>query len=402
MASGLRARGSLILWASLSALLTLGLVTSLLDAVKLPKWELDQANSNGQRVIIDAVTGVVSSLAGKTSSEFDVATSEEQAAPEEQVPAAPVPAEAAPAEVQMPADMQALRTEPAQTTLPELKAQGSLVPPEAPEITEKLDGLRLPKRGDKGAAPSSLYARPFTLKEGEKAISLVLTEVGFSPALLTQISELPPEVTVVFSPYALDPAPQIALMHKAGFETWGMLPAQGARYPQDDPGPLGLVAGADDAKRLKQVMAATNGAVGLVLPADETLVGTADFDAALKEIDARGLYLLSTHPTRTLEEISKVPEQAHILHRADLVLDSESESFLKAKLEGLPKLAAEQDKLVVVMVARPQSVALLKEWLAAKKLGDGVVLAPLSAMYTPPAPEAPPEEAKAEKKGGGH
>lgn len=397
------------IWAGLCLLLGLGLLTTLVDLTAVPEAELRQANRTAQRVIIDAVTGDV---AGDQSAEsvpeapFEVSTDEEGS---EEPAADTPPAEAGPAEAPREAapgfEGPALRTAAEPAALPAIAAgRESIVAPPAPEITEG-SKLKLPKRGAKDATASTLYAKRFQRQEGVAYITLLLTDAGFNAATLNQIVKLPREVTVAFSPYALDPRPQIALLHKAGYETWGMLPAQGTHYPQDDPGPLGIIAGDDAAtqlQRLKQTMAATLGAVGLVLPPDEDMAGRKEFAALLKEIDTRGLFLLSTRPGRGMGELTQDPALEAVIRRADVILDStNSAAFIQSKLAGLKALAEQQGKLIVVASARPQTLALLIEWLDKKPLG-AVQLAPLSAMYGPDAPPPPPEAPEGGGHGGGH
>jgi hypothetical protein len=396
------------LWAGLSALLALGMLTTILDLAKLPDTELRAANESGQRVIIDSATGAVSGLARSNEAPFEVGTGEESPQAAGSAPPAE-PAEPSPNASTLPDDLVTLRTEANQVKLPEIPAsRESIVAPQAPEITEKLDGMAVPKRGDKGVLPSTLYAKGFAHEDNKAMLSFVITDAGFTAATLAQIATLPREVTVAFSPYALDAGTQIALLHTGGFETWGMLPAQGARYPQDDPGPLGIIGGLEKSElqaRLHKVMSATIGAVGLVLPPDETVSTQADFAAILQEIDTRGLEVLATHPNRSIEQMTSDAERQKIIRRADMVLDSTaSASFVQSKLAGLKAMAEKQGKLIVVAAARPQTLSLIGEWLKTDPLGPNVVLAPLSAMYVSDAPpeEKPAAEGEAAPKEGGH
>jgi len=409
-------RGTAI-WAGLCVLLGLGLLTTLMDLAALPEAEVLQANAEGQRVIIDPVTGAVSGAGSSLEkAPFDVSHDDET--PEE-TSAESAPEAVAEEVAKVEIDGPVLRTEAETTALPTIpSSRESIVAPPAPEITE-LGNQPLPKRGVKGAAASVLYAQLFQRQADMAYISFVITDAGFNAATLSQILKLPREVTVAMSPYALDPAPQITLLHTAGFETWGMLPAESARFPQDDPGPLGLLGAQDmkeQTKRLHSTMSATLGAVGLVLPPEETISDTDAFIPVLKEIDGRGLFLLSTHPQRRLSEITKDDALKKITRRADMVLDSTaSAAFIQSKLASLPALAKEQKAVVVVASARPQTLSILAEWFKSKPLGSDVALAPLSAMYgpdaPPPLPEAPPaassghgggQDAKPAEASGGH
>lgn len=238
----------------------------------------------------------------------------------------------------------------------------------------------------------------------------MITDVGFSAETLKRIIDLPPQISIAISPYAIDAAKQIAALRNSGHEVWAMLPAMGARYPQDDPGPLGLIANLelpDLRARLHRVLAATIGSVGVVLPADETLSAHADVWTPLsEELQARGLYILSTHPTHSAEGLSDNPAVQAAIRRADMVADSTpSPAFIRSKLASIRQMAGQQEKLIVLISARPQSLGILEEWLQGKPLGNAVALAPLSAIYAPDAPPAPPAAPPAEEGshgGGGH
>lgn len=392
-------RGTAI-WAALCLLMGLGLLTTIADFTAVPEWELRQANSNGQRVIIDPETGSVSGDTHATdAAPFEVSNDDAGDEAPVETPAADVANDEAAPTIEGPA----LQVDAEPVSLPTVaSSRESIVAPPAPEITE-LGKELLPKRGEKDATASKLYARLFQRQAETAYITFLITDAGFNAATLSQILKLPHQVTVAFSPYALDPKPQIALLHTAGYETWGMLPVQSMRYPQDDPGPLGLLIGEkenEQTKRLKKTMAATLGAVGLVLPPEETFTPTDDFKRVLKEIDTRGLFLLSTHPERRVSELTTDDALKKIIRRADLVLDStESAAFIQSKLAGLPALAKQQKAVIVVASARPQTLRVLAEWLNSKPLGDGVDLAPLSSMYGPDAPPPPPEPAKKEEAG---
>lgn len=412
------------IWAALCLWLCVGLGTTLLDIGPTMHEETRSANSLGQRTIIDAVTGLVASSApaDKEAAAFEVAPEEESTpAPAPEAPQASVPPAAdtpqtPPAQPEQPApaitiEGPALRTEAIPVGLPDLPpTREAIVAPPAPEVTEQTDAGLLPKRGkEAGTTPSSLYAKRFQRHQEKHAyITFLLTDLGFNNAVLAPVLDLPKEVTLAFSPYALDPKPQIVLAHDAGFETWGMLPAQGSRYPQDDPGPLGIVGGQQEREqkeRLHQVMAATLGAVGLVLPPDEVVTQQKDFARVLHEIDQRGLLLLSTHPQRSAASLSANTEMQKIIRRADLVLDStDSTAFIQSKLAGLDALAKTQKKLIVVASARPHVVEALQAWFKKHPYTGQVRLAPLSAMYGPDNPPPPPEDEKkpaaASKKGG--
>ncbi|MBX9726613.1 MAG: divergent polysaccharide deacetylase family protein [Rickettsiales bacterium] len=448
----------LALWVPITALLTLGLVTTIIDLSHLPLLEASSANENRQRFVINAATGEVS--LGDTSpdtlvtppSEFDVGTAEESTTLNEPVAAGEAPAEiVAPAENAAPTETPvveaaapletasgettpALETEApaiepttaapkvveaeplakgtvALRTSPLPSASGiempahtkdSLVSAPAPEITETLEGLRIPKRGAKDTTPASLYAHRFTRKPDQVIISFVVMNAGLDPQSIGLILGLPHEVTVAYSPYSRAESNYSEHLRASGHEVWTMLPVMTDRYPSDDPGPIGIIGRMppeEIIRRTHHIMAAVLGSVGFILPPDEAISSQKGTLApVLDEISARGLLLLSTHPTRSIDQLTTTKGMGDIIRRADLVLDASlSEAQIRSKLAGVLDAAKEKGEYIVLLSARPQSLQILSEWLKATNLTEPFALAPLSAFYLP---KVAPEVKAPEEKGG--
>ena len=335
-------------------------------------------------------------------------------------PAAPAAAVAASVETPI-AGLTPLKTEPLPSAPPAAApaSRDSLIRAPAPEITETVNGVKIPKRGNNDTAASTLYARRFAPVEDQHTVSFVVLDAGLGTSTLPLLLALPKDVTIAFSPYSRGAAANIELLRNVGFEVWGMVPTMSERYPQDDPGPLGLIQSMPKEellRRLREVMATTIGSVGMVLPPDETLSGRPNsFGHVVNDAHARGLYLLSTHPSRSIDQLSTGPETRASLARADIILDPlPNEPQIKSKLASITAASKEKQRLIVVLSARPQSLALLQQWLNST---PGIKLAPLSANYKKPdapepvaeekgghgAPEKKPEAKPAEKsKAGGH
>lgn len=414
-----------LIWAALAGLMAFGVLGSLYDLAGVPAQETMRANSQQQRAIIDPKTGAVSGLQAteQEASPFEVAEGNPAEMPPdetdggddvEEIPAPQPPVEEAAVEeettpVAETGDTFArLQRDRATGGLPIVpRAQESLVGAPAPEITEKIGNELVPMSDTKGSSASSLYRRAFTRTEDQHLVSIIVTDVGFNPEVLRQALNLPSVVTVGISPYADQPARQIEALRNKGHEVWGMLPMMGTRYPQDDPGPLGLINALtikSAMTRLHTIMANTIGSVGFVLSPDESFSKQTDLWNPIRdEIDTRGLYLLSTHQTRDIGDLTPDEKQREHIRRADMILDSTpSAAFVRSKLASVRDLAKKQTELVILITARPQSLILLDEWLKTDPLKDVATLAPLSAIYVPyTAPvEAPKEEGG--HGGGGH
>lgn len=418
-----------LIWAAVTAVFALLVLISLSHLAAVPAQETMRANSEQQRVIIDPVTGIVSGISevDPKASPFEVAdeeVAEEPVAPaEEEVPAEPenvgtpatpeeipvaepvqTPAQSSDADGKNYASLTLTRAEPATPLVP--RSSESLVSAPAPEVSEKVGEEMLPVRGEHDISASMLYAKAFQRSDAEqRLVAIVVTDMGFNGELLTQAIALPSVISVGISPYADTPVDQIGALRNKGHEVWAMLPTMGARYPQDDPGPLGIInaltiKGA--MTRLHTLMANTLGSVGFILPPDETLstIQKDVWKAVFDEIDARGLYVLSTHATRDAKALTADKKQQEHIRRADLLLDSTpGAAFIRSKLAGIRDLAAKQPTLIVLISARQQSLTLLKEWLDTNPLEGVAALAPLSAVYVG---YKEPPKAPEETSSGGH
>lgn len=407
------------LWCALTLLLAAGVLFTIADLAAVPIFETRRANQEQQRVIIDPLTGLVSGLSTRTedTAAFDVAPEEKAPEPDATPSEAPDPKKenATPFAAKLtPASAgEALRLPGAQTALPTVAAgQQSLVRAPAPEVTGKEGAFTVPIHGAGKVTPARLYARSFQLKESQKPLAIVMTDVGFSDETFQALLALPPEIAFAFSPYATDHAKQMEALRNQGREMWTMLPAMGARFPQSDPGPLGLIANISEAEalaRLYEVLAATIGSVGVVLPADETFSRQkALWAPVLGQIVDRGLYVLATNPERSLAALGSDTQQT-MMRRADAVLDATpGVAFLRSKLAGLADQARSKQGLLVMIGARPQALRLLHDWLQENPLGEDVVLAPASALLAAPEPPVPPPAEEGghgggeAEEGGGH
>jgi polysaccharide deacetylase 2 family uncharacterized protein YibQ len=434
-------------WLALAVLLGLGSLSTAVDFLALPEAESKRASEDRQRFVVDVGTGTIliageeksgdaptedapdtAALAPKDApapatedTTFDVAetpaaTAEDHspAATEASPDGAAVPAPASddasasePASaVTLPSDTPVLRSLPsAEAIAMPARTAASLVPAPAPEVTETVDGLALPKRGEKDTLPGRLYAHPFTRTEDQVLISFVVMDVGVDLQSLGLIMQLPPEISVAYSPYTRPTNRYSEHLRAVGHEIWTMLPTMTDAYPAEDPGPMGLIARMPPeelARRTREVLAAVPGSVGVILPTNETMTLEKDgLSPSLGEINKRGLNVLSSHPSRNIDQITTNAGLARIIRRADLVLDPEpNEAQIRSRLAGIIAAAEAKGEYVVLLSARPQTLNLLSEWLKKSALEAPLTLAPLSAIYLPrvaPEPAAPADDGHGKK-----
>ena len=411
------------MWMVMCALLGLGLLSTAVDFAGQFSAQPKQALETGQRVIMDARSGkifrpdvaIAPSAANTSTTPADSA-----AAPtasfdvgEEETPAETAsPPSASAAKVPSPPPA-VTPGDTAPTLTPTQDQEAKIAPPTgknalvmapAPEVSETTPEGVLPKRGGKAISPAQIYSRYFTAPEDTATIHFIVTGLGFSIDTLALARELPGEVSFSFSPYGTHLAEAINAARGDGHEAWLDMPMQTEGYPQNDPGPLGLIAslGKEEfSARLNKLLMAAPGVVGVILPQDETLSLTpAVFSGMLDVLHTRGLLVLSTHPNRRLQELGVKKDWQDTVLRSDVLLDAvPSEAAIKSRLAGLVAQARERGRLVVVLRARPQSLMLLRDWLK-KTSREDVVLAPLSAaLLKPPPPPKKPAKDKAAGQG---
>lgn len=124
----------------------------------------------------------------------------------------------------------------------------------------------LPIISQNGRTPFEAYRRPF-LANGRPRVALMIGGLGLnSRATQVAIETLPPEITLSFSPYAEGLQGWIDMARAHGHEVLLEAPMEPVDYPDNDPGPLTLMAnaqGPDTAKRLEQILSRATGYFGL-------------------------------------------------------------------------------------------------------------------------------------------
>lgn len=111
----------------------------------------------------------------------------------------------------------------------------------------------LPIIAANGKTPAEAYARPF-VSNGRPKVALVIGGLGLNATATRQaIDTLPPEVTLSFVPYSDGLQGWIDLARAAGHEVLLETPMEPSDYPDNDPGPYTLMAGAQGAETVKKL-----------------------------------------------------------------------------------------------------------------------------------------------------
>lgn len=238
-------------------------------------------------------------------------------------------------------------------------------------------GAPLPVIGPDGRLPAEAYARPFTAN-GKPRVALVVGGLGLNAALTRRaIESLPPEITLSFAPYAEGLQGWIDLARANGHEVLLEAPMEPADYPQNDPGPMTLLAGsqpAETVRKLEWLLSRATGYYGLTNYLGSRFVATPSamnaFAGALK---ARGVAFI--------DDGSAAGKAAGPLRAsASRVVDDDlSADAISQQLAALEASARTRGQAMGSGFAYPVTVDEALRW--SQGLGErGFQLAPASAL----------------------
>lgn len=288
---------------------------------------------------------------------------------------------------------------------PPVAAMAMSVPPPAPRSVDKVPNISdlperrgeapLPPAPDKtllgnsahgpvpviaadGRQPWKVYARPFDGPKNQPRIAVVVTDLGLDMTVTEAvINRLPADITLAFSPYALELSRWLKLARDTGHECLIILPVAFDTPGASDPGPLGLAQALSDKEnlaRLETILSRAPGIVGVLTPPDSFLSqgNGAPILAALLQ---RGLLYVGS-PVRGLRN----PPMATL---TDVIDRAPWKSAIDSRLTLA--IANSQSTQGQVLVASPKPVTLqsLVPWFDSL-YGQNIIPAPVSAVGIPP------------------
>ena len=272
---------------------------------------------------------------------------------------------------------------------------GPIVDPD-PALLEPVPGSTrefLPRIAADGRKPMRLYAAAFDTTSTRPRIGLLLAGIGLSFADSKKaIVDMPGEVTLAISPYAVNPEALLSSARVTGHEYLISIPMEPLGFPLNDPGPAALMttlSPQQNLPRLRQALSRVQGYVGAasVLGAmrGERLTDLPEQMApVLAELEQRGLLYVGppTQPGPVPNVWSRTVE---------LVIDEPATAAeIDAKLAALEILARDRGAVLGMATApRPMTVERILAWTNGLA-NRGLALAPVSALAVPPFVEKEP------------
>lgn len=264
-----------------------------------------------------------------------------------------------------------------------------LAPAPDPRLVERTRHGLLPRIGSDGSTPSAVYARPPGTLPGGAApaarVALVVTGLGISRnATAGALAALPPPVTFAFAPYGVDLDASVARAREEGHEVMLQVPMEPFDYPDNDPGPHTLKAGAktqDNLDKLHWAMGRFTGYTGLVNFMGAKLTASeAALAPILREIAGRGLAFLDDGSSSRSVVRSGGAGRTPVA-RADAVLDAVPRAdLIDQELAQLEETARRKGFALGTASAMPLTVERIARWAKALE-SRGILLVPASYAF---------------------
>ena len=282
------------------------------------------------------------------------------------------------AQAQTPIQGQAVITFPGAGGGSDRAAQALAVAPIAGMTAPGPGGAPLPAVAADGRTPAQAYARPFQAN-GKPKIALIIGGLGLNAKATRQaIEQLPPDVTLSFVPYAEGLQGWIDMARANGHEVLLETPMEPKDYPDNDPGPFTLMAGAapqETLGRLDWVMSRATGYFGLTNYLGSKFVST---NKAMTTL----MLGVRQHGLAFIDDGSAVTVSGGGAPRAsaDKVIDEQlAGDAIDKQLLSLEASALQNGQAMGSGFAYPITLDEVSRWTAALP-GRGYQLAPASAL----------------------
>ena len=258
-------------------------------------------------------------------------------------------------------------------------------------LLEEKSGIgELPKIGPNQIASWQVYARPIDPGLSGPRVALMIEGIGLSrQASLAAINKLPPEVSMILSPYGRDLNDWVFRARLAGHEVFMSLPMESENFPMEDPGPLGLdtrIQMVENERRLETVMAQAGGYVGLVtFMGSRYMKAEGQLTKVLGTLKNRGLmFVVGGNQTRN--DAFPIAEKLDLARmQSRMYLDDVPRiQQIRTNLDKLESLATDNGAILAIARPYPVTIKSIVDWVATLK-DKTVKLVPASAVATYPA-----------------
>ena len=256
-----------------------------------------------------------------------------------------------------------------------------------PALIENSPVGPLPRIGDDGEKPMAAYAAPAAA--GKFRIAIVVSGLGISAKATTgALASLPPGVTLAFAPYAGDVQHWVNEARQFGHEVLLEVPMEPFDFPDSDPGPHTMRAGADEDSNLQRLtwsLSRITGYAGVTNLLGQRFLSDSDaLSPALTALTRRGLYFYDNGASAQSVAPQTASATATPFAKADETLDGIQTALeIDRHLSALEDEARAHGSAVGASFLYPVTVDRVAAWskgLSAR----GFVLVPVSAIVSAP------------------
>jgi polysaccharide deacetylase 2 family uncharacterized protein YibQ len=255
-----------------------------------------------------------------------------------------------------------------------------------PDLLEDGPNGMLPRIGDDGRKPWQVYRAAYKAagKKGAR-VAVVIVDLGLKRDVTKQaIEELPPEVTLAFSPYADNLPALVRAARLKGHEVLLAVPMEPSGYPRNDPGERTLLTSNTTARNLgllKWSMSRFSGYVGIVAHEGDRFLGSREhLRPVLGEVKARGLMFVDPSRVRTGKADTLSAEIGLPVASVTAIIDDDpSPVSINARLNAIAAQARTDGHAVALGRPYPATIETVKRWLASFHERD-LAAAPVTAV----------------------
>jgi polysaccharide deacetylase 2 family uncharacterized protein YibQ len=233
--------------------------------------------------------------------------------------------------------------------------------------------------------PWKRFARAFAADETRPRVSVVITGLGLTAAQTqAAIDQLPPEITLAFTPYSGELQDWIAKARASGHEVLLEVPMEPINYPADDPGPQALLASlspAENLKRLEWVLARSDVIAGVVANMGSRFQANARLiRPVLTRLAEKGYLYIDNRsgPTSVVGEVAAGIDLPWTYNTR--FIDAEATRVsIDGRLQQLERTAREKGFALGLAQGYPVTIERVAAWARSLEV-KGLALAPASAL----------------------
>ncbi len=244
----------------------------------------------------------------------------------------------------------------------------------------------LPVLGPDSMVAWKEYARPDGNSNSDlPKVAILVTGIGLnSKSSDLAIKQLPGQIDLGFSPYGRKLQDWMDKGREYGHEGFLMIPTEPLKYPENDPGPHTLLAGAsarDNLKNLDWLLSRFTGYVGVINEMGSKFTASeADMLPILNDLHERGLMFLDARSTRFSVAAKLARRIAMPRALNNLYIDNTiSASEITRNLTILENTARTYGAALGVARAFPLTINELEKWSRGLK-ARGIELVPITAI----------------------